>query len=119
MRHLECTDILSVILDPIQRVSQGGIVVDEDSAILENKKQRYATVLAAPEFYTITRATGHNTIKHIRTRSPVKAGDRVLVDRFAGVTSVKDGDKTIHLIRFDEIIGIVDEEENDDPAAQA
>ena len=56
---------------------------------------------------------------HIRTRSPVKAGDRVLVDRFAGVTSVKDGDKNIHLIRFDEIIGIVDEEENDDPAAQA
>ena len=43
----------------------------------------------------------------------------MLVDRFAGVTSVKDGDKTIHLIRFDEIIGIVDEEENDDPAAQA
>ena len=49
----------------------------------------------------------------------MKAGDRVLVDRFAGVTSVKDGDKNIHLIRFDEIIGIVDEEENDDPAAQA
>ena len=72
MRHLECTDILSVILDPVQRVSEGGIVVDEDSAILENKKQRYATVHAAPEFYTITRATGHNTIKHIRTRSPVK-----------------------------------------------
>lgn len=37
MRHLECTDILSVILDPIQRVSEGGIVVDEDSAILENE----------------------------------------------------------------------------------
>ena len=119
MRHLECTDILSVILDPIQRVSEGGIVVDEDSAILENKKQRYATVHAALEFYIITRATGHNTIKRIRTRSPVKTNDRVLINRFAGVTSVKDDDKTIHLIRFDEIIGIVDEEENDDPAAQA
>lgn len=119
MRHLECTDILSVVLDPIQRVTEGGIVVDEDSAIIENKKQRYATVHAAPEFYTITRAKGHNTLKQIRTKSPVKAGDRVLVDRFAGVTTVKDGDKTVHLIRFDEIIGIVDKEDGHDSAAQA
>lgn len=119
MQHLECTDILSVILDPVRRVTDGGIVVDEESAIVENKKQRYGTVHAAPEFYTITRAKGHNTVKHIRIKSPVKAGDRILVDRFAGVTSVKEGDKTIHLIRFDEIIGIVEEEDGDDSTAQA
>ena len=119
MQHLECTDILSVILDPIQRATGSGIVVDEESAIIENKKQRYGTVHAAPEFYTITRAKGHNTVKQIRTKSPVKAGDRILVDRFAGVTSIKQGDQTIHLIRFDEIIGIVEGEERDDPTAQA
>lgn len=119
MRHLECTDILSVILDPVSRVTEGGIVLDEDNAIAENKKQRIATVHAAPENYTITRAVGQNTVKKILTKSPVKAGDRVLLDRFAGVTTVKDGDKTIHLIRFDEIIGILEEEEAHDSTAQA
>ena len=119
MQHLETGDTLSVVLDPIKRVTEGGIVLDEESAIIDNKKQRLATVYAAPDKYTITRATGHNTVKRILTPSPVKAGDRVLVDRFAGVTTVKEGDVTVSIIRFDEIIGIVEEEDGDDSTAQA
>lgn len=110
MRHLESSDILSVILDPVKRVTGSGIVLDEESAVLENKKQRIGTVHSAPERYTITRAKGHNTVKKILTSSPVKAGDRILVDQYAGVSTYKEGEQVIHLIRFSEIIGIVTEE---------
>lgn len=103
MQHLESNDVVSVIMDDTRRTTDSGIVLTETEAVLQSKDHRVGTVHAAPEFYTFQRGK-----KEIRTACPVKAGDRVMVDRFAGISTVKEGDLLITLVHVHEIHGIID-----------
>ena len=108
MQHLETNDFATVIMDAPKQVTEDGIVVTETDAILENEMHRYATVHAAPETYTVTRNRDGKKIE-IRTPSPVKAGDRVLISKYGGVGNYKLEDGTlVTVVRMHEILGIVE-----------
>lgn len=106
LQHLECTDVCSVILEPLSQVSDGGIVLTKEESISASRFFRAAVVVSAPENYSFPRGE-HG--KRITTASPVKAGQRILLDRFAGITQVvkSDDGQKIHLVRMHEILGVL------------
>lgn len=108
LRHLERNDVVSVVLEPLVRTTEGGIVLSESEAVVVGKHFRAGRVHAAPEHYTFSRGS-----KTITTATPVQAGQRVLLDRFAGVTKVaKDAQgNQIHLVRMHEILGVLAEDD--------
>lgn len=109
MQHLESNDFISVIFDEAKQVTDHGIVVTKAEAILENEMHRKATVHEAPEFYTYTRNRGEKKIP-IRTRCPVKAGDRVLINKYGGVGSTKAEDGThVSIVRVHEVMAIIED----------
>lgn len=108
MQHLETNDVLSVILDEHQQVSAEGIILSKTEAILENERFRRATVYAVPEFYTHRRNKEEKVID-IRVRSEVRPGDRVLLDKYAGITMTKVGDQPIALVRMHEVVAVIEE----------
>ncbi len=109
MKHLESNDTLSVIIDDPKSVSDGGIVMTQTEKVLNNENQRTGTIHSAPEFYTIRRNKGEKVID-IRTPCPVKAGDRVLLDKFAGVVQTDDNGQKVSIIRMHEIIAVLEPE---------
>lgn len=108
LRHLEANDVLSVILDDYS-MSQDGILLTKTEAILQNERFRRATVYSTPETYTLHRNRDEKKLR-IPVKSPVKAGDRVLLDKYAGITMFKDGETDVALVRFHEIVAILDEQ---------
>ena len=107
MKHLEANDVLSVLLDDYRKVNDFGLILTKEEAILEHQRFRTATVYAAPEHYTISRTREEKRMQ-IRVKSPVKAGDRVLLDKYAGITMATEHGKRIALIRFHEVVAILD-----------
>lgn len=108
LKFIEANDFLAVKLDPPKAVSEGGIFLTQAEAILNNEQVgRTGTVYAAPARYTTVRNRGEKSIPIIQD-SPVKPGDRVLLNKFAGVMAVKDGDEQVYVIRFHEIEAVLE-----------
>lgn len=108
LTHLETGDVISVIMDEAERVTESGIVVDEDTAIATKEGRRTATVYSAPEFYTLVRNRNEKRIE-IKTPCPVKAGDRVLLHRMSGVGFTEVDGQQVTLVRMSEVLAVVDE----------
>ena len=104
MQHLETNDIVSIIFDDVKRATDSGIILTETEAVLESQEHRTGTVYAAPEKYSFQRGK-----KFITAACPVKAGDRVMVDRYAGVSSTEIDGVKIHMVHVHEIHGIIEE----------
>lgn len=109
IRHNENTDVLSVIMDEPLVITEGGIILSKAEATMEVEKQRTATVYSAAEFYCYERVKSPTKTIPIRVKSPVKAGDRVLLERYAGLKHVTVGDQVITFIRYGEILGVIEE----------
>lgn len=108
MRHLESNDVLSVTLDEYS-LSKDGILLSKAEAILEGEQCRRATVFSVPETYTLHRTRDGKELR-IQVKSPVKVGDRVVLDKFAGITMYKHGDQAVAIVRMHEIVAVLEDE---------
>ncbi len=108
LKHLPEGNFLSVFLDPVNDMTAGGIALSQTIAVLEHQKFRTGVVYAAPEFFTFER--NH---KKVTTACPVKPGDRVLLDKYAGVGyhDLADG-RRVNLFRVTEVHAVIEPETN-------
>lgn len=108
LRHMNSSDMFSIVIDELNMVTDAGIILSKAEAIVQRQDCRMATVLAVPDEgkYTETRGTKKRLLP-----MPVKPGDRIMLSRYAGVDTIKHEGKNVSIIRVHEIIAVVEDEE--------
>ncbi len=108
LRHMNSSDMFSIVIDELNRVTEAGIILSKAEAIEQRQDCRMATVLAVPDggMYTETRGKKQRLLP-----MPVKPGDRIMLSRYAGVDTIKEGGQNVSIIRVHEIIAVVEDEE--------
>lgn len=111
MKMLSHNSLVAVVLDKVDAVSPGGIelVRKSNAWAMHQGKKRIATVVAAPEKFTIYKNRVDRPDKPITTPCPVVANDRVYLTRLAGAQKFEYLGKQILLVRVGEIHGILDD----------